>query len=71
MGQVVLIDPPTVRASTTTGSRWLDLALRGGLGLLVGLLLAVVLEYLDSRLRTAREVEQYLGLPVLGEIPSR
>lgn len=71
IGQVIAIDAPAVRPTTTTGNRLLDIGLRGGLGLLVGLLLAFVVDYLDPRLRTARQVEQYLGLPVLGEIPSR
>ena len=48
------------------------LALAGGvLGLLIGLLLAFGLEYLESDvLRSADDVERYVGVPVLGSIPT-
>ncbi len=48
------------------------LALAGGvLGLLIGLLLAFGLEYLESDvLRSPEEVERYVGVPVLGSIPT-
>jgi capsular polysaccharide biosynthesis protein len=68
--QVVVIDEPVVKAATTTGSQLADIGLRTLLGLMAGLFLAFVVDYLDSTLRTRNEVEQALGLPVLGEIPS-
>ena len=40
------------------------------LGLVLGLVLAFLLEYLDDTLKTNEDVERYLGLPVLGSIPS-
>jgi len=48
------------------------LALAGGvLGLLIGLLLAFGLEYLESDvLRSPEDVERYVGLSVLGSIPT-
>ncbi len=46
---------------------------RGGiaalLGLLLGAALALVVERLDSRMRTREQVEDTIGLPVLAEIP--
>lgn len=46
-------------------------ALLGGfLGLALGVGLAFFLEYLDRSLRSPQQVEQYLGLPTLGIIPS-
>jgi len=68
--QIARIDDPSVHPATTTPAQALDIALRGLVGLLAGLLLAVLAEYLDSRLRSARDVEQSLGLRVLGEIPA-
>ncbi len=67
--QIVSIDTPTSRAATTTGSQLLDIGLRVSFGLLFGLFLAFLIDYLDTRFRTAREVEQVLGVPVLAEIP--
>jgi capsular polysaccharide biosynthesis protein len=47
------------------------LALAGGvLGLLIGLLLAFGMEYLESDvLRSTEDVERHVGLPVVGSIP--
>ena len=40
------------------------------LGLLAGLGLAFLQEWLDPRLRTAEEIEDLLGLPIMGVVPS-
>ena len=48
----------------------LRLALLGCvMGTLLGFSLIFLVEYLDHSLTTVEEVEQYLGLPVLGTIP--
>jgi capsular polysaccharide biosynthesis protein len=67
--KIVAIDTPTARAATTTGSQLFDIALRASFGLLFGLFLAYLIDFLDTRFRTAREVERVLGVPVLAEIP--
>jgi capsular polysaccharide biosynthesis protein len=69
-GQVVTIDQPSVRSSTTSGSLIADVGLRAFLALFLALAAAFVVEYLDSTLRTGRHVQQGLGLRVLGEIPA-
>ena len=56
--------------STRAATKNAAIALRGVVGLFAGLLLAAAADYLDSRLRSGREVERSLGLPVLGEIPA-
>ena len=68
--QIARIDEPSVHPATTTPSVILDIGLRGMVGLFAGLLLVAAAEYLDSRIRSAREVERSLGLRVLGEIPA-
>ncbi len=40
------------------------------LGLILGVLLAYVLEYLDDTLKTAADVERFVGLTALGAIPT-
>lgn len=47
------------------------LAIAGMLGLLLGVALALVVERLDSRMRTREQAEDSYGLPVLSEIPPR
>ena len=69
-GRIAMIDEPRARPSVTTGSQIADIGLRTVLGLLVAVFLAFLFDYVDTRFRTSREIEQVLGLPILGEIPS-
>ena len=48
---------------------WTRGAIAAVLGLLLGAALALVVERLDSRMRTREQVEDTIGLPVLAEIP--
>ena len=45
------------------------LSIGAGLGLILGLILAFFLEYLDTSVKTLDDVERYLGVPVLAVIP--
>jgi capsular exopolysaccharide synthesis family protein len=57
----------SLRAPTSRKAR---LPILGGLGLLLGFGAALVLDRLDTRLRTKADVEAAFGLPVLAEIPA-
>lgn len=65
---VTVLDGPTIGVVGATLRDQLEWPMRVGLGLLVGLGLIFLLEYLDSSVRTRQEVEM-LGLRVIGEIP--
>lgn len=65
---VTVLDGPTVSAVGASLRQRLEWPMRIGLGLLVGLGLVFLLDYLDTSVRNRREVET-LGLPVIGEIP--
>ena len=60
-GAAVVATPPSLRAR-------LDLPVRLGLALGVGVLLALIAHYLDPMIRERRDVEA-LGFPIIGEIP--
>ena len=47
----------------------LNLSLSMILGLMVGVFLAFVLEFMDTSIKTPEDVAKYLGLPVIGTIP--
>ena len=47
----------------------LNMAIAGVLGLMLGMFLVFLLEYLDNTIKTPEDVERYLGLPVIGTIP--
>jgi capsular polysaccharide biosynthesis protein len=65
---VTVLDGPMISEVGPTLRDRLEWPLRIGLGLLVGLGLIFLLEYLDTSLRKRSEVEM-LGLRVIGEIP--
>jgi capsular polysaccharide biosynthesis protein len=67
--KIVAIDTPAAQPATTTGSVYLDIALRGSFGLLFGLFLAFLVDYLDPRVRTPQDAERARGVPVLAEMP--
>ncbi|MBI2942004.1 MAG: hypothetical protein HYY04_16360 [Chloroflexi bacterium] len=65
---IVVVDPPTP-AGGGSQRALADLAMRALLGVIAGLALAFLLDYLDDSLRSPAEVEEVLGVPVLGAIP--
>jgi succinoglycan biosynthesis transport protein ExoP len=64
-----IISPASIPRSPTSSRRMLFYALGGMLGLGGGLLLAFLLEYLRSGVKTDTEIEQSFGQPVMGIIP--
>ncbi|MDZ7369668.1 MAG: polysaccharide biosynthesis tyrosine autokinase [candidate division KSB1 bacterium] len=58
--------PPT---SPDNPSKRTKVLMGGGLGLLLGILLSALIDIFDRSLRTSRDVERYLNLPVIGAIP--
>ncbi|MBM4422149.1 MAG: hypothetical protein FJ030_02015 [Chloroflexi bacterium] len=64
------LDEPNVGVSSPGLRSMLDLPIRLGLGLAVGLALAFAAHYLDPLIRRKSDVE-LLGLKVLGEIPKQ
>jgi capsular polysaccharide biosynthesis protein len=64
------LDEPNVGASVPGLRSMLDLPIRLGLGLAVGLALAFAAHYLDPFIRSRDDV-QLLGLSVIGEIPRK
>lgn len=63
-----VVDPPrTVQIGESR--KFLDIGLRTVLGLIAGIGLAFLLDYLDGSVTKAQQAERLIGLPVLGEIP--
>lgn len=67
--EVAVIQPAIVVAASGEKRALLDIGLKAVLGLLVGLGLAFLLDYLDGSLRDRGDAERTLGLQVLGEVP--
>lgn len=70
-GRIVVSPPTHPEAEDSDGIRSkLPLIAGPVVGLMLGLLLAGLRELLQPRVRTRREVERLLGLPMLGALPS-
>ena len=65
-----IIDYADVPRAPAGPNRKRDVSTGIMLGILVGLGLALLLEYLDSTIKNAEDVETYVKLPFLGYIPS-
>lgn len=67
---VQIIDPAVVQshAIPVKPNKKLNVAIAFILGLMVGVGIAFLLEYLDNRIRNEDDVKKYLDLPVLGVI---
>ncbi len=67
--QLEIVTPPVTHRANTIFGLISEIALRTIIGLLVGIGLAFLVDYVDPSVRTRHEAEQLLDLPVLGEIP--
>jgi capsular polysaccharide biosynthesis protein len=67
--QMEIVTPPVTHRANTLFGLISEIALRSVIGLLVGIGLAFLIDYVDPSVRTRQEAERLLDMPVLGEIP--
>jgi capsular exopolysaccharide synthesis family protein len=67
---VSVVDLADVPKSPFSPNRKRDISAGVTMGLLLGVVFAFVLEYLDSTVKTAEDIEMYVKLPFLGYVPS-
>lgn len=66
----IISDAPLPK-SPSSPNQTLNLASGMGAGLLLGIVLALVIDRLDTRVRRGRDIASRLGLPMLLELPAR
>jgi len=66
---VQVIDVAVAPSKPISPNKSLYVMIAGILGLVIGVGLAFVLEYMNKTVKTIEDVKQYLDLPVLGSIP--
>ncbi|MFU8873288.1 Wzz/FepE/Etk N-terminal domain-containing protein [Micromonospora sp. SL4-19] len=66
-----IISDARLPESPSSPNRTLNLASGMGVGLLLGIVLALVLDRLDTRVRRGRDISDRLGLPLLVELPAQ
>jgi len=67
---VHVIDPARIPEEPVQPNIRLNIAISAVLGVMVGLVLVFLLEYLDNTIKTPDDVQKYLELPVLGSVPT-
>ena len=67
---VSIVDLADVPKSPFSPNRKRDISAGVTMGLLLGVVFAFILEYLDSTVKTAEDIEMYVKLPFLGYVPS-
>jgi len=70
LGNVKIIDPAQVPKEPVGPRRKLNIIFGAFLGLALGVGLVLLMEYMDTSLKNIHDIEQFLGLPVLGLIPA-
>ena len=48
----------------------MNVAIAAVLGVMIGLFVVFLIEYLDNKIKTPQDIEKHLGLPILGVIPN-
>ncbi len=66
---VQLLNPAQVPEAPVNHSFQLNIAVASVLALMIGVALAFLFEHLDNTIKTAEDVQKYLGVQVLGVIP--
>lgn len=69
LSDVTITQPATAGSSSVSPNITMNLLLAIGLGAILSILGAFVIDYLDSTIKDDRDVEQELALPSLGAIP--
>jgi capsular polysaccharide biosynthesis protein len=67
--QMEIVTPPVTHRANTLLGLISEIGLRTIIGLLAGVGLAFLIDYVDPSVRTRQEAERLLQTPVLGEIP--
>lgn len=48
----------------------MNVAIAAVLGMMIGLFIVFLIEYMDNKIKTPQDIEKHLGLPILGVIPN-
>lgn len=66
---VEVIDKAVQPESPIKPNKTMNVAIAAVLGVMIGLFVIFLLEYLDTKIKTPEDIEKHLGLPILGVVP--
>ena len=67
---IQVIDKAILPQNPIKPNKIMNVAIAAVLGMMIGLFVVFVLEYLDNKIKTPQDVEKHLDLPILGVIPN-
>jgi capsular polysaccharide biosynthesis protein len=67
---VAVVDVAKVPQNPIKPNKLMNTVIAGVLGEMLALLVVFLKEYLDNTLKTEKDIEKYLGIPVIGTIPN-
>ena len=67
---IQVIDKAILPENPIKPNKIMNVAIAAVLGMMIGLFVVFLLEYLDNKIKTPQDVEKHLDLPILGVIPN-
>ena len=67
---IQVIDKAILPQGAIKPNKMMNVAIAAVLGMMIGLFIVFLLEYLDNKIKTPQDVEKHLDLPILGVIPN-
>ena len=67
---IQVIDKAILPENPIKPNKIMNVAIAAVLGMMIGLFIVFLLEYLDNKIKTPQDVEKHLDLPILGVIPN-
>ena len=67
---VQVIDKAILPKDAVKPNKIMNIAIAAVLGLMLGLFIVFLMEYLDNKLKTPQDIEKHLGLNVIGVVPN-
>ncbi|GAA0104644.1 Wzz/FepE/Etk N-terminal domain-containing protein [Paraclostridium sordellii] len=67
---VEVIDKAVTPENPVKPNKTINMAISIVLGIMVGIFIVFVLEYMDNKIKTPQDIEKYIDLPILGVIPN-
>lgn len=67
---IQVIDKAILPKNPIKPNKVMNVAIAAVLGVMVGLFVVFLREYLDNKLKTPQDIEKHLGLPILGVVPN-
>lgn len=67
---IQIIDEAEIPSSPIKPDKKMNIAIAGVIGIMLGIGVIFVAEFMDNSVKTAEDVQKYTGLPVIGNIPA-